>query len=129
MTSKNLKMSYLSKFLSINVFFDHIKYIAGKNYYYNCLKMYFNLVIFKLLLLNIGIYFIKLCHIILMYFGIPTFYTFLHKIFFVIKMTSHVIFYSIRIAFVFPSRPTNYNSEIYSFLTFNVNDGKLLLRD
>ena len=33
MTVKNLKMSYLSKFLSINVIFDHefhMKYIAGK---------------------------------------------------------------------------------------------------
>ena len=85
--------------------------------------MYFNLVVLNNLYSGLE-YFIELRHIILMYFGIPIFYTFLHKIFFVIKMTSHVILYSIRIAFVFPSRPTNYN-----FLTFYVNDGKLLLRD
>ena len=69
MTVKNLKMSYLSKFLSINVIFDHefhMKYIAGKNFNYNCLKMYFNLVVLNNLYSGLE-YFIELRHIILMY--------------------------------------------------------------
>ena len=69
MTVKNLKMSYLSKFLSINVIFDHefhMKYIAGKNFNYNFLKMYFNLVVLNNLYSGLE-YFIELRHIILMY--------------------------------------------------------------